>query len=283
MNFLRSTRWYTLFAVLILRQAGGIAHAQRIDGPQESHSKAWALLIGIERYEKASALRYTVNDVAQIAETLSNRGAFRTDRILQIVDTAQDSKQLPTRNNLLQQIPSFMQQPAEQDQVIVYFSGHGFRDDDGKLYLAPIVCDPRNPAATGIPVQWFREQLASCKAKFKLLILDACHAGSEKEATVPPHDLGEAFRDVLGVVTIAISKTDEKSLIWERQEQSLFSYWLNRGLQGNADSDGQVKIDELYDYVHRKVTFSAQQHFSRPQTPVRIVRSGTVGVPVVNR
>ncbi|KKK65982.1 hypothetical protein LCGC14_2968670, partial [marine sediment metagenome] len=55
------------------------------------------------------------------------------------------------------------------------------------------------------------------------------------------------------------------------------------GLKGHADRDGngRVTIDELYGYVHRNVTNTAEMRFPRPQTPVRIVRSGTPGVPVV--
>jgi len=56
-------------------------------------------------------------------------------------------------------------------------------------------------------------------------------------------------------------------------------------LKGHADVDGDsgVTIDELYAYVHRRVTQTADLLFPRPQTPVRIVRSGTLGVPAVLR
>jgi hypothetical protein len=137
-----------------------------------------------------------------------------------------------------------------------------------------------------VPVQWLREQIAGCAAGFKLLVLDACHAGSEKgddETGIAAKDLGEPFKDLAGVVTIASSTGDEKSQIWEDKQQSLFSYWLNVGLRGNADENGdsQVDIDELYKFVHRNVTRSAKARFPRAQTPVRIVRSGTPDVPVV--
>ena len=121
------------------------------------------------------------------------------------------------------------------------------------------------------------------KAGFKLLVIDACHAGSEKgeddktsKRQAAAKDLGEAFRDLEGVVTLASSTADQKSLIWEDKQQSLFSFWLNQGLKGHADADndGNVDIDELYKYVFRQVTHSAKLHFPRPQTPVRIVRPG---------
>ncbi len=77
-------------------------------------------------------------------------------------------------------MPKWLARSGPNDTMIVYFSGHGFRDTDGKLYLAPLDINPADPAATGISVEWLRQQLAACPANFKLLVIDACHAGSEK-------------------------------------------------------------------------------------------------------
>jgi hypothetical protein len=227
--------------------------------------------------------------VEQLAATIRERSADKKTSILKIVDTAENPRYQPLRASLLDQIPKFLKRPGPSDRVIIYFSGHGFRDDEGKLYLAPIDCDPKNPADTAIAVTWLREQLAACKAKLKLLILDACHSGSEKgedeSTSIEAHKLVEPFRGVEGVVTLASSSADQKSQIWEEKQQSLFSYWLNQGLKGHADSDGdaQIDIDELNKYVFRNVTYTAKSRFPREQTPIRIVRSGTPGVPVVLR
>lgn len=264
-----------------------VARAQGTGG--SDYARQWALLIGAEQYQKAPKLRYTVNDVQQISATLMERGGVAAAQIREIVDTASTPENRPLRASIMQAMPSFLSQIGAEDSLLVYFSGHGFRDAEGKMYLAPLDCDPANPAPTGIAVEWFREQLASCPAKFKLLVLDSCHAGSEKgdeEAVgVTSKDLGEPFRDLTGVVTLASSTADEKSQLWSEKQQSLFSYWLNQALKGHADidGDGAIDIDELNRYVYQNVTHTAKVRFAMPQTPVRIIRSGTFGVPVVLR
>ncbi len=50
-------------------------------------ARKWALLIGIEKYHRAPPLRYTVNDVRQLAETLLSRGDYAEENMLEIVDT----------------------------------------------------------------------------------------------------------------------------------------------------------------------------------------------------
>ena len=280
----RKVVWILVGLLAVIALPGSIPAAE-----PDSPGRQWAILIGIEGYHRANRLRFTNNDVKQLAHTLSDRGGVPKENILEIVDTASDARYQPLRTSLLAELPRWLAKPKPADQVLVYFSGHGFRDKQGRLYLAPIDCDPQTPEATCIPVQWLRERLAACKAGFKLLVLDACHAGTEQaegsSATVPAGEIGELFRDMLGVVTLASSTSDEKSQIWGEKQQSLFTYWLNQGLKGHADTDGDsaVSIDELYNYVHRNVTHSAKTLFPRPQTPVRIVRSGTVGVPNVVR
>ena len=273
-------------AALLVVNGSAVAQPPTAFGPSQPQAgKQWALLIGVEKYQRAPPLRYTINDVMQLSKTLSERGGVEPWRILEITDDGPSRSRQPWRETLLAEVPRWLARPAPEDEIVVFFSGHGFRDSDGRMYLAPLDCDAANPAPSGISVEWLREQLSACRARFKLLVLDACHAGSEKgEAveSVGAKDLGERFRDLPGVFTLASSTGEEKSQLWEEKQQSLFTYWLNQGLKGHADndSDGDVDVDELNEYVYRNVTHTAQVRFSRPQTPVRIVRAGR-GVPVI--
>ncbi len=248
-------------------------------------SRQWAVLIGVEKYTKANPLSFTVNDVRQLSETLRTRGGYQKENILEITDKGANKGAQPFKESILDGLSSWLSKAGPEDTILIYFTGHGFQDKAGKMYLAPIDCDPQDPAATGIPIEQVREQIAACKAGLRVLVLDACHAGSEKgdsEArSLTTKDLQAVFENLEGVVTLASCKATEKSLIWEDRQQSLFSYWFNQGLKGHADqnTDGAVNIDELYGFVERRVRRTADTRFRRPQTPVRIVRTGVTGVP----
>jgi len=254
------------------------------DEPGGQKGRRQAILVGIEEYQKAPQLRYASNDVRQLAMTLRERGNYE---VLEIVNTARDKPSQSETEAMQARVKDYLARLGGEDDVLVYFSGHGFRDTAGRLYLAQIDCNPADPAPGGIPVAWLREELAACQAKFKLLLIDACHGGAERgedeTASVAAKDLAMPFADLASVVTLASSQGNEKSLVWPEKRQSLFSYWVNQGLKGHADQNGngQVSIDELYEYVFRNVTDIAERHFGRKQTPVRVVRSGTPGVPVV--
>ena len=163
---------------------------------------------------------------------------------------------------------------STEDRVLLYFSGHGFRDAQNRLYLAAVDCDPE---AGGIPVGWLRKQLVACRASAKLLILDTCHAGSARSAldrkAASAKELGDFFEQTEGLVTLAACRGRQQSYIWPEKNHSFFTYWLIQGLRGNADREplGQITINELDDYVTRKVKWSVARRFANArQQPVRL-------------
>src|SRR5262249_42159305 len=147
-----------------------------------------------------------------LSKTLQDYGGVKANHIHTLCD---GGDVLPNKTNIQDAIQAWLKKPTADDTLILYFSGHGFRDAEGRLYLAPIECDPAHPTDAGIPVQWIREQLEACPATFKLLLIDACHAGAEKgledAVGVTAKDLGDAFKQSPGVVTLASSTGDEKS------------------------------------------------------------------------
>lgn len=276
----------------------------RAQGPagvdsESQPARRWAILIGVEAYQRANDLPFVRNDVVRLAETLQVRGGIPRANIAAFVDEA-STKRLPTKSNLLAEIPGLLAKCQPGDQVIVYFSGHGVQDVDGRLFLAPSDIDPQHVAETGVSLNWFRDQIAQCKAGTKILILDACHAGTDKgeqpegqaiagltadkpETAVAADALRAQFEELNGVVTLCSSTAREASQIWPQREQSLFSYWLNQGLKGHADSnlDDRVDVDELYKYVSENVTRTGREVLGREQRPVRKIGPDVAGVPVM--
>lgn len=262
-------------------------------------SKRWAILIGVEDYLRANDLPFVKNDVTRLGETLQVRGGVPRNQICSFVDEA-TQKRLPTKSNLLAEIPPWLERCRPGDQIVIYFSGHGVQDEGGKLYLAPSDIDPQHVAETGIPLTWFRDEIAKCQAGTKILILDACHAGTDKgeqpesqaiagltadkpETAVAADALRAEFEELNGVVTLCSSTAREASQLWPQREQSLFSYWLNQGLKGHADNnqDEQVDVDELYKYLSDNVSRTAEDLMGRGQHPVRKIGPDVSGVPVL--
>ena len=235
-----------------------------------------ALLIGIEGYEKVQPLKYVGNDVRALAESFSDRCGFE---VMQVIDSSVSEKVShigPTthRDALMKTIESWCAGVAKTDTAILYFSGHGFLDENGKLYLASLNCDTNDPVPGGVPVAWLREQLSNCPARCKVLLLDACHAGTSKRVGnqhASAKALKVEFEKFTDVVTLASCEKDQQSFLWSGKQQSLFTYWLVEAAKGHADRDAnsRVSIDELTQYVQRNVSRTAKV-LNHEQTPILI-------------
>ncbi|MGD9646175.1 MAG: caspase domain-containing protein [Pirellulales bacterium] len=292
-HLLRTAAW--LSAVLAIALAMGLPAAAQIPlpgdiGSGESGTRTWAMLVGVEDYEQCNDLRFVRNDVRRLEEVLSQRGGVGPAQILVLADDSRAGEtKHPNKANIEDQLVRWLKLPLEDDQLILYFSGHGVRDPEGRLYLAPSDLDPERIEETGIALSRLHELLGGCKARVKLLILDACHAGSAKDpkAKEPPsalnEELAKPFEQANRVITLASSTGEEKSQIWSAREQSLFTYWLVQALKGHADTNenGRIDTDELYRYVYDNVTFIANEKLGGPQTPVRYVNGEVPGVPTV--
>jgi hypothetical protein len=260
-------------AVLIAVSAYAVA-LPGADAPLQGQ----ALLIGIQDYELADKLRGVMNDVGSLAEALKDRGGYT-------VETVRNSANADVRlsaggrsecESLQQRIADWLAQRTPAESVFLYFSGHGFRDEEDHLYLAAKDCDPKNPKPGGIPVAWLREQLLQCKAGAKLLVLDTCHAGNARSAatrgTVTAKELQDIFQQTEGLVTLASCSGDQQSYLWPAKNQSIFTYWLVQGLRGHADREplGEITLNELDDFITRKVRRTASVLTGLDQTPTRL-------------
>ena len=246
-----------------------------------------AVLIAVQKHEDPTLnLHFTLQDVKGLRKTLSDRAGLAPANFLEMTDESPPGFR-PTLANLRNELPSFLDGANPQDRVVVFFSGHGF-SIEGQTYLVP--ADFRREAArkTGLPTAEVREALARCKAQVKFLILDCCQAGGEKAMQVEGVS-GERVAQALspagvpGCVVLASCRVAERSYEWPDHKQSIFTYWLCRALDGGADNDGngQLTVDEVFNYTNDRVKETASRVFEREQTPVRMIGAGSTGVPVL--
>ena len=71
-------------------------------------------------------------------------------------------------------------------------------------------------------------------------------------------------------VVMTASSGTQISSDYDDQGHGLFTYFLLKGLRGDADKDsnGVVQVDELYSFVKTGVTKVASEVMSRDQTPL---------------
>ena len=183
-----------------------------------------------------------------------------------------DSK--ASRTELLKAMRSWMRTEVNgKSDVYIFFAGHGLASADGsKTYLLPADGDRDLLDETSI----LRDDLiASAKgAKTITMFLDTCYSGGTRTNEIlladarPIAIVPDKSALPSNVTVLAAASGSQLSSTYEAAQQGLFSYWLMKGLEGDADTNKDKKITtgELHEYVARQVGPMAQRR-NRQQDP----------------
>ena len=235
-------------------------------------SKVWAMAVGVSNYEMPSilTLKYPHSDAFRMyAFWKSPEGGSLDDNHSQVLVNDQATKQ-----GIIDSMRQMFMKAGPNDLVAFFYSGHGIKgaflptDYDGnhvRLYHNEV-----------------NDLMTACPAKYKLVIADACNSGSylatksvktdifnHSQQDVQDVFFRELNRASAGTAFILSSLADEESLEVSTLHQSIFSYFVLRGMKGEANMNGDevITVQELFDYVYRNVTTYAQK-LGKTQTPV---------------
>ena len=154
-----------------------------------------ALLISVNDYMLASPVAYGKpaqggfkgSSTAALGQRLSESLDFPLKQVAELSDKATPPVR-PEKSAIEASIVEFLSTSRAQDHVLLLFAGHA-AEIGPEAYLVPLDGNPREPK-TLIPLDWLYKELAGCKARQKVLILDVCRADTAGVAvTVPMGDI----------------------------------------------------------------------------------------------
>ena len=100
----------------------------------EKANKKYAVLVGVNEYEKLNNLRFAANDVKLIHDQLLNMG-FEPDHIFMLATDA-DAINMPIKRIIEERIAQVLSSAGTDDMVFIAFAGHGVQIGD-TVYFGP--------------------------------------------------------------------------------------------------------------------------------------------------
>jgi hypothetical protein len=162
-------------------------------------------------------------------------------------------------------VEEFLNDRSPDDLLLMHFSCHGIKDQEGELYFAMANTRLRVLAATSVAANFVNRRMTQSRSRRVVLFLDCCYAGAFDRGMTPRAakvmDLEERFggrgRAVI-TASGAVEYAFEGGELTESGDPapSVFTTAMVRGLstgEADRDQDGYVDLDELYDYVYDTV------------------------------
>jgi len=245
---------------------GGRNNLGRITSRRRGRPAA-ALIIGVEKYKRLPEARNARNDALLFHDYATGVLGVPRGQTIRLLDEQADHFGI---QDAVRRVGSFV---TPETDLYVFFSGHGFASGDGVPYLLPH--DGNARFLDQLPSRNdFFESLASLDAKSVTLFLDTCYSGRSRGGDV----LAKGMRPLViassdkgvpeGFTVISAAANDQFSGDLPGSGHGLFSYYLMRGLQGDADldRDREITVSELHTFVEQRVTRQAAR-LGRDQSP----------------
>jgi hypothetical protein len=163
-----------------------------------------------------------------------------------------------------QVIEAFFDDRGRDDLLLLYFSGHGVKDEDGKLYFATPDTKRNRLMSTAVSASFINDLMRRTRSRRQVLLLDCCFSGAFAKGMIAKS--GGAVGSSIGTsdyfqgrgrVVLTASDAmqyafEEDELVEEGAVKSIFTSAIVDGIESwkaDRDKDDRISITELYDYV----------------------------------
>jgi uncharacterized caspase-like protein len=163
-------------------------------------SGKYALIIGNTEYTDPGLAQLSApgKDAEDFARVLRDRDIGAFDEVNILLNQSEPI--------IREAIDDFFNQKKPDDLLILYFSGHGVRDELGALYLAVKNTNRSKLRSTAVKSDYIREAMDQSRSKRQVLILDCCNSGAfaqgTKAATGASIGIASAFESGYGRVIL---------------------------------------------------------------------------------
>lgn len=255
---------------LTIQPAGaGADDVNQIPAPTQGfhQPQTYLVSIGVGAYRdpKLTPRRYAATDAETVAAYFQSLGGVPASNIRLMQN--RNALRADIHETLFGWLPLHTGTDAV---VMVYFSGQAMVTPTGDILLASYDGSAANSSQL-YPLTDLGSAFSRLKAKQVIFLFDGSVSrlrGDAKGKTASPRwDLG-------GEHTLVLIGSDDltKGLEDDQHRHGLFTYYLLKGLRGEADTNHNrtVTFGELTSYVRQKVAWASKSQFNQEQRPVQI-------------
>lgn len=200
---------------LITRDRGGAASAKRVTSKlfqrrmRQDLGNFHALVIGNDAYGNFPALSTAVADADAVAEQLQSHYGFKVSKLTNVGKQA-----------IITKLAEMTMSMKKNDNLIIYYAGHGQIDGKGNGYWIPVDGRADDPSSW-VGNDQINDYLGASEAKHVMVVADSCYSGTMSGNAIRPIPLDAKEEDLL-----FISRVKARTVI------------TSGGLQPVLDDDG---------------------------------------------
>ncbi|MER7011260.1 type VII secretion protein EccCb [Saccharopolyspora sp. NPDC000359] len=223
-----------------------------------------ALLVATSLYADARLrrLRSPVKEAHDFGRLLENEAIGAFDSVLPVLNQS--------KAEVERQLESFFRDCGPEDEVLLFISGHGIKNDHNELFFAASTTDMGLPYSTAVPAYAVQRMIQQSPARSIAVILDCCYSGAFTSNVIARSGTAIDIEEQLGAGVYVMTATNEIEYAYEQEKlvldkpvsSSAFTATLIEALRtgaADADRDGIITAEELYQFAFRRLSAEGQQ------------------------
>ena len=219
-------------------------------------AKLYVLAVGISKYRDPNLeLEFAAKDAMDFAKVIAGQKGFLYQDVI--------VQHIPERNATCAEITKWLawlrREVTAQDMGMLFFSGHGKQDADGRFYFLSVEAEEENLMGTAVSKNDITHALGSLAGK-AVFFMDSCRAGRvaeghrRKGSADVSAVIGELASAENGVAVYASSTGRQSSLEDTPWQNGAFTKALIEGISGKAaDPRGRITHQMLGVYLSERV------------------------------
>lgn len=232
-----------------------------------SSENTFAVIIANEDYKRESKVQFAIADGESFKQYCINTLGLPESNVHLITNAGLGD--IKHEVNWLTRLGNVYEGNAK---LIFYYAGHGVPDESTlSAYLLP-VDGYGSDLSTGYKLSELYKQLASCKSKYSIVLLDACFSGAERSGKMMASARGVALKANPGkptgnLVVLTAASGDETAYPYTEKGHGMFTYYLLKKLK---DTNGNATLGEVYEYIKTNVSRTTVIKDMKDQSPSAI-------------
>ena len=215
-----------------------------------------ALIIGANSYHGPfPALRLARPDSETVEQLLRDH---RPDTYKDLTLTTLHDDEV-TRESVIAALADLADRATPDDAVVVYFAGHGARDDSGAYhFIAPDLTAMDQFGTRTVDQETLIDAIGDLQVQNLMLMLDTCYAGGFPSAAT-----GRISNET-GFVVLSASASVAEALDGYDDDHGVFAYALREALEGEAAIRGIASAQSVAEYIVDRVPeLAAEKSYER--------------------
>ncbi len=192
----------------------------------EKEGKNYALFIASQNYDDASipSLENPIADAVKLKLILKKNYGFKDDNIISLYN--------PEKNNFRQQFQQLSEMLQPEDNLIIFYAGHGIWVEKEKKGYWLLTDAKRNDTESWVSNKDVLDMIAKLPTRHTLLITDACFSGGVFKTRSIGKDAPAAMVSMNEKISrVAITSGNDT----EVPDESVFMKYLVKALSENKD------------------------------------------------